>query len=468
MAAPLVKIIIVCWNRRELTLKLLSSLSNLTYPSREILVVDNASTDGSAGAVRENFPEAAVLVNNENLGASGGFNAGMKAALKEGRCSHVWLLDSDLLAENDSLEKLVRAMEENPGAGMAGPAVLNLDYPELVMETGAVVDWKTANTVGLKKGEIYREEEGTIEADYLPGGCGTLISSEALRKTGLMDDGLYFLWEDIDLGLRFKKAGYRVLAVPSARVFHRDITLVRGSPRHRYYSTRNSLVFYFRHSPERACRVKSLERAVTTAALFNIWGFGDYSRAASQGLRDFMRGVLGKKEYDFKRERKFTHVDLKEMDPGKLRNLVIFPEAESEVSAFLSSLPPDPKRKVFVAVESFKKNQFLKSGTENLIFFESFSARSMLENHARIKALGPCLIVCTKEVFSPLLGLCGSLTDILMARGTETFLKKKDPLAIVKYALAGIYARLAGIFLYWKYGSGGKSEGKPPSGTTSP
>ncbi|MGH7791259.1 MAG: glycosyltransferase family 2 protein, partial [Thermodesulfobacteriota bacterium] len=91
---PKVAVVIVSWNKKDYLLSLLNSLRNINYEHYEIIVVDNGSTDGSAEAIREEFPDIHTIAHLENIGGTGGFNTGMRYALLEGGFKYIWLLDN--------------------------------------------------------------------------------------------------------------------------------------------------------------------------------------------------------------------------------------------------------------------------------------------------------------------------------------------------------------------------------------
>jgi len=119
-----VSIVIISWNTRQMLDQCIKSIyattNNIKY---EIIVVDNASTDGSPEAVEEQFPQVKLIRNKENLGFAKGNNIGMRAST--GR--YVCLVNSDVIVQNGCIEKLVEFMDANPSVGLAGPRILNPD-----------------------------------------------------------------------------------------------------------------------------------------------------------------------------------------------------------------------------------------------------------------------------------------------------------------------------------------------------
>lgn len=115
MPTPSILVIIVTWNKKDYVLDLLNSLRNLDYASSAIdtVVVDNASNDGTAEAIRELFPQVNLICNPENIGGTGGFNTGLKWAFAQpdGKYKYLWLLDNDVLVHRAALSELVNLLE---------------------------------------------------------------------------------------------------------------------------------------------------------------------------------------------------------------------------------------------------------------------------------------------------------------------------------------------------------------------
>ena len=224
MPAPKVYIIVLNYNRKDDTLDCLESLYRMKYPNFEVVMVDNGSNDGTALAVMEAYPHAHVIENRRNLMFSGGNNVGIRAALAEG-ADYVLLLNNDTVVAPDMLSKMVDAMRAHPEAGMAGPKIYY--YPpkdggtELIWYAGGIVKlWQglTAHR-GIRERDTgqYKEVEYT---EYITG-CALLATRECLEKVGLLDPLYYIYAEDADLTMRARLAGYKLLFVPDAKMWHK-------------------------------------------------------------------------------------------------------------------------------------------------------------------------------------------------------------------------------------------------------
>jgi len=101
---PKVAIVIVNWNKKSYVCDLLNNINNIDYKHFDTIVIDNSSTDNSVNEIRNKFPEVKLIENESNLGGTGGFNTGIKYALKQNKYKYIWLLDNDVQIEPDTLD----------------------------------------------------------------------------------------------------------------------------------------------------------------------------------------------------------------------------------------------------------------------------------------------------------------------------------------------------------------------------
>lgn len=237
-----VSIIIVTWNKRDDVLYLLDSLLAIDYPSFKIIVVDNASTDGSAEAIRRHPLSVILIENPENLGGTGGFNTGICFALENLSQDYIWLLDNDAQVMPDTLQKLIAVMDADASVGVAGSCILNPDDHTLIVEAGAFVDKSTVTWIPNLRFHTYSEykEFPPVDVDYVPA-CSALIRHKVFDAAGVLDERYFLHWDDVDFSTRVRKTGYRVVAVLGSVVFHGTEKGYSNSTL--YYDLRNSLLF---------------------------------------------------------------------------------------------------------------------------------------------------------------------------------------------------------------------------------
>jgi N-acetylglucosaminyl-diphospho-decaprenol L-rhamnosyltransferase len=239
------------------------SLGSLAGTGAEVIVVDNASTDGTPGLVRERFPETRVI-EQENKGFGAGNNAGMRVA--SGR--YFLLLNPDAWLTDGALDKLVAFADEQPEAAVVGPRLLNPDGSLQRSVRGYPSPWRIATEYFfLRKlgprthalnaffGEQF-DHESTREAEYLFGAC-MLVRREAVDAVGGFDEDFFLMSEEVDWCYRFREAGWKVLFYPGAEVFH--VVGASLNPRQFHAIVRGHLQFLRKHrgeqEAERARRV---------------------------------------------------------------------------------------------------------------------------------------------------------------------------------------------------------------------
>ncbi len=241
---PLVAVVVLNWNRLDDSVECLTSVRRLSYPNVLPILVDNGSTDGSADELRSRFPEFVHIRNGRNLGFAEGNNVGIRRALSAG-AEYVLLLNNDARIAPDALDRLLEVAKSDPRIGILGPRVYFWDRPTLVWSDGGRVDPVQVQPAHLGEGEddSARGQE-PFDVDYMPG-CALLASAESLRQTGLLDPDYFLVFEEADLCARARAGGYRIVAVPRAKVWHKVSSSFGGpeSTLYLYYYHRNNLIY---------------------------------------------------------------------------------------------------------------------------------------------------------------------------------------------------------------------------------
>jgi GT2 family glycosyltransferase len=247
---PGIVAVIVTWNKRPQVLRCLESVLASTQPIEGVVVVDNASTDGTAQAIKQQFGNTVqVIVNPVNKGGSGGFYDGIIAALRY-QADYLWLLDNDVIVAPDALNQLLEVAEEEPGAGIVGSKVYFAQAPQVIWSMGAKVNHQRAkiSIVGDKVHDDGQFDQ-LIEVDYVPL-CSMLLAVQVVHTIGSVDPAYFVYCDDLDFCTRAKQADFRVLNAPGSIVWH-DITLnsSRMSPFALYYYTRNYIYYFLKFAP---------------------------------------------------------------------------------------------------------------------------------------------------------------------------------------------------------------------------
>lgn len=217
---PLVWVILVNWNGREITLDCLDSLHHSTYRNQHVLVVDNASTDRSVENIRKMHPDVEVLALPENRRFAGGNNAGIRHALERG-AELLLLLNNDTTVDPGYLEPLVERLSSDPSTGIVAPKIYYHSQPDRLWYAGGSISFWTGSMkhIGIREYD-HGQHDTPGETDYATG-CCFLTRRELVAEIGLLDESYYMYTEDADWCTRARRAGYLVKYEPRAKVWHR-------------------------------------------------------------------------------------------------------------------------------------------------------------------------------------------------------------------------------------------------------
>jgi GT2 family glycosyltransferase len=239
-----VGVILVNWNGKQDTLACLRSLSQLKYADYDIIVVDNGSEDGSVEAIKASFPQIALLEMGENLGFVGGNNQGISYAL-EHNAAFILLLNNDTEVAPDFLDIMVKVLADAPQTGIVGPLIYYFDPPNVIWSAGGEIDWRRGSTtmIGINEDDNGQFGQSPFPVDFVTG-CALLIKRDVLEKIDLLEPKFFAYYEETEWCVRAARAGFQILTVPQAKIWHKISPAKReASPLVHYYMTRNRLLF---------------------------------------------------------------------------------------------------------------------------------------------------------------------------------------------------------------------------------
>jgi len=279
---PTVAIIILTWNQRDLTLDCLASLAGLDYPSNrlQIIVVDNGSVDGTAQAIRERYPSVTVLENGENLGFVEGNNVGMRY-VPQGDAEYIMLLNNDTVVHPSMLNELLAVIEADLTVGIVGPKILYFDQPDVIWCAGNRIDWRRGQIIRLQAEQPDKGlEEPPKEVDFITG-CAICLRRQVIEQIGVLDSRFFIYYEEADWCMRARAAGWRILYVPRARLWHKvSAAMGTTSPATDYYMDRNVLLFLAKNQ-----RGLHKLRSLILAAARNLLAVAAYTAKPRGGQR---------------------------------------------------------------------------------------------------------------------------------------------------------------------------------------
>lgn len=295
---PAVYAVMLNWNSYDFTAPCIASLKRSAYPFARIVVVDNGSKDGSIERLEAEFndPQMLFIRNAKNEGFSGGMNIGFQAALENG-AEMVFSINNDTEVDPQCLGLLVRALEENPRSGVAGPTIYYHARPDLIWQAGGdFVPMRVGISVPLK-GKTARDIPAEPRDVTFLTGCAILIRASLLRTVGMLDTEYFFYGEDLDYDLRVMHGGQTLTYVPRASMWHKidEVAKDRTSPYVLYHLARSTaLLYHKRFGPPYRWYAYGIQLALYTP--FRAWqilkgGAGMASLTAwVRGLLDGMNG----------------------------------------------------------------------------------------------------------------------------------------------------------------------------------
>ncbi len=211
---PLISVVVLNWNGLPVIESCLESILRQTYQPLEVIVVDNASEDGSPDLIRNRFPLVRLILNEKNLGFGGGNNLGIKAS--KGR--YIMILNNDTRLDLKCLEFLMQSLERDRRYGAGAPKIL-LDHQNNLIDAAGIVVYPDGLSIGrgrMEQAEQYDEETEVFCAS----GCAGLFRREMIEEIGLYDEDFFAYAEDTDLGWRARLTGWKCIYNPQAVVYH--------------------------------------------------------------------------------------------------------------------------------------------------------------------------------------------------------------------------------------------------------
>jgi GT2 family glycosyltransferase len=211
---PMVSVIILNFNGRDLLRKCLQSVFKTDYPNCEVIVVDNGSTDESCVMVEREFPHVQLIRNQENFGYSEGNNIG----ILHSRGEFMVLLNNDTIVRPEWLSELVPEAERNPEC-FYQPKILFIGSDRINSAGNCVQLFGFAFPRGFGEVDVGQYDE-KCEVSYASGAC-VLASRRLVEDVGLLDEGFFTFYEDVNWGWRALMRGYKTVYVPSAVIYHK-------------------------------------------------------------------------------------------------------------------------------------------------------------------------------------------------------------------------------------------------------
>ncbi len=251
-------IVVLNYNGWENTLECVESLKRCRkyHKEVEIIVVDNNSSDNSQSHLAS-LKEVSLIFNNKNFGYSGGNNIGIRSALQS-NCDHILIINNDTYVDELLLKNFFKDREIGeiispkiyfaPGFEFHKERYSKTDLGKVIWYAGGQIDW--SNIIGMHTG-VDEVDMGQFQkkrdVDFATGAC-MFVQREVFEKIGLFDEKYFLYLEDMDFCVRAKRAGFKIVFIPQAKIWHKNAAASggSGSQLQDYYISRNRLLFAFK------------------------------------------------------------------------------------------------------------------------------------------------------------------------------------------------------------------------------
>lgn len=240
-----VSVIIVNWNGLDYLRECLPAVFAQDYPCFEVVIVDNGSSDGSIDWIQAHCPEVHLIRNSTNVGFALANNQGARETVSD----YVVTLNNDTVPEPGWLQELVGGVETNVDVGMVASQIYFYDQPNILDSAGIEVD-VLGTAWNRRLGKWVADEPEEYEEVFGPSAAAALYQRKMLEEIGFFDERYFAYYEDVELAWRARRAGWRCLYAPQARVAHvHSATGGRLSGFKAYYLGRNKWLTLFKHYP---------------------------------------------------------------------------------------------------------------------------------------------------------------------------------------------------------------------------
>jgi len=261
-----VAIVVLHFAKRELTAQCLWSISSLRHGgfSLEVIVVNNNPQE-NLETLKKQFRKFVFLKTPSNLGFAGGNNFGIRQALREG-ADEIFLVNNDTLLDKELLVNLTEAAGLDKKRGILGPKIYFApghefhqeryqakDRGKVLWYAGGRIDWQNVLASHWGVDEVDNGQYNQSAQTGFVSGCAMFVKRKVFEKIGLFDESYFLYWEDVDFCQRAQKAGFKVVYLPAAKIWHFDAgSSSVGGPLHDYFITRNRLLFGMKYAPWRS------------------------------------------------------------------------------------------------------------------------------------------------------------------------------------------------------------------------
>jgi GT2 family glycosyltransferase len=250
--SPKVFIITLNWNGKNDTIECIKSLKKLHYANYEVVVVDNGSTDGSAAAIKAQFPDITIIENGRNFGYSEGFNTGLKHACAHG-ADYFLILNNDTIIDPDALAELVKVAQEDERIGFVTGKVYWYTRRDVLQTAGRKNHPLTLVGRHVGSGEVDHGQYDRVQDYDFTDDVFLLVRRQAYETVGGYDPIFFLYGEEADWCARVRRAGFRIVYTPGAKIWHKGLVGNENLPissKRIFYLERDGIPFIRRNASQ--------------------------------------------------------------------------------------------------------------------------------------------------------------------------------------------------------------------------
>lgn len=298
-----IAIVTVNFNTAKDTIDLIKSIQNIKREDFlvETIVVDNGSKDKLV-LPKDVSKEVSLIRSEINYGFSGGYNIGIKEALKR-NADYVLVVNNDTIIDPLMIKNLLKVLDSDERIGVVTPKIYfakghefhkdrysKEELGKVFWYAGGYTDWANVTSIHRGVDEVDKGQYDKIEKTDFASGCCMFFKKEVFEKVGMFDDKFFLYFEDADLNERIKKKGFDIYFVPTAILVHVNAASSGGSgnPLQDYYIARNRMLFGLRYAPLRS-KIALIRESLRILRKGREW--------QKKGIADFYKGKFGKGSY---------------------------------------------------------------------------------------------------------------------------------------------------------------------------
>ena len=292
MGKPLISIMLLTWNAKEVTADCIESIKKQTFKDYEVLLIDNGSTDGTVKYLKKKFPFIKLVENKKNIGYAGGHNSGISKA----KADYILVLNNDVVLDKNFLQELWNNRNK---ADILGIKNYFYDKRDVFWAIGSSVNeyLMVAKLKGNKEKDVGQYDKMDIDQAV---GSAMLVNKKVIDKVGFLDASLFAYYEETEWQTRAQRAGFKISWVPSAKLWHKVAYSYGGekSPIAAYYLVRNRGYYIQRWGKYKILAYPYWVLEVFMRIAYGLLKNRKYAKLSLKGAIDFFRGIRGKIEYD--------------------------------------------------------------------------------------------------------------------------------------------------------------------------